>query len=201
MGLEAKCRGRWGGGEGEVKALLESHELILRGDIKRRIPISDLADVRVDGGDLRFSVASDKFVLDLGASQAQRWARKIATPPPSLAQKLGVSLASKVLVIGSIADVGLREALRGCQAAHEAEAQLSLAVVHSEMDLDVALESHGALVAGAPIWIVYQKGAKAQFGEVAVRRSMRAAGYRDNKVSAVSDELSATRYVALPPGR
>jgi hypothetical protein len=49
MGLEAKCSCCWPGGSGEVEALLELRELILRGDLKRSIQIAGLGDVRVDG--------------------------------------------------------------------------------------------------------------------------------------------------------
>jgi len=42
--------------------------------------------------------------------------------------------------------------------------------------------------------VVHGKGARSAFGETAVRRIMREAGYKDTKVSAVSDTLSATRY-------
>ncbi len=58
---------------------------------------------------------------------------------------------------------------------------------------------HETLSVGRPIWLVYSKGAKAAFGERAVREGMRSAGYKDTKVTAVSDTLNATRY-ALAPG-
>jgi hypothetical protein len=200
MGLEAKCQGRWRGGSGEIKALLETHELIIRGAFKGRFPIADLRDVRVDGRDLCFKVAGNQIALALGVDFAMRWAKKIATPPPSLAKKLGVGPSSKVLVIGLLDEPALREAVDGNTAARVDEAQLSLAIVKDEKMLDNALRAHQTLPSERPIWIVYQKGAHAVFGEGAVRQRMREAGYRDNKVSAVSDGLSAMRY-ARPSGK
>jgi hypothetical protein len=48
----------------------------------------------------------------------------------------------------------------------------------------------------APFWIVHGKGKAAAFGDNApVRALMRGRGFIDTKVSAVSDALSATRYV------
>ena len=73
-------------------------------------------------------------------------------------------------------------------------ARSSLAVVTSEAALSAAVEVHAALPAGAPIWIVYGKGRQAVLGEAAVRGYMRAHGYIDSKVSAVSETLSATRF-------
>ena len=182
MGLEAKCRCRWNGAPGEVKALLEAHELILRGEIKRRFPVADLSDLRTIGDELRFKNSAGEFALELGADQARRWAEKIATPPPLLAKKLGVAPTSKVMLIGAIHDVALQEALKDGIAAQKEEARLSLAVVHDEPTLIRALSVHESLAAGTPIWIVHKKGQKTSFGEGPIRRFMRGAGYLSTAV-------------------
>jgi hypothetical protein len=156
--------------------------------------IADMQDVRVQGDDLCFRIADDSLSLQLGADRAERWAMKIAAPPPSLARKLGVGPTSKALVIGEVEDAALAEALADSRAAGQEDARLSLAVVTDETTLERALRIHETLPHGTPIWIVHGKGPRAIFGEVAVRRFMREAGYRDNKVSGVSDALSATRY-------
>src|SRR5262249_58033487 len=147
-----------------------------------------------DRGDLCFRVGKEKVALELGAAVAERWAEKLAAPPRTLVQKLGIGPSSKALVIGAIEDAALRDAVAGCEAAGPEEAKLSLAVVAAAAALDHALKIHETLPTGAPIWIVYPKGSRAAFGEAAVRAIMRAAGYIDSKVSAVSDALSATRY-------
>jgi hypothetical protein len=197
MGLEANCRCRWNGVSGEVKALLEVHELILRGEIKRRFPLADLSDLRTIGDELHFKNTAGEFAVELGADRARRWAEKIAIPPPSLAKKLGVAPTSKIMLIGPIDDIALQEALKDGITAQKEEARLSLAVVHDEPTLIRALGVHQSLAAGAPIWIVHKKGQKTSFGEGQIRTFMRGAGYRDSKVSAVSDTLSATRYTRI----
>ena len=194
MGLEARCTCRLNEGSGEVRALLETRELILRGELKRKFPLASITQVRVDGDDLRFRVEKEKVALELGATVAERWAKKLAAPPRTLAQKLGIAPSSKALVIGAVKDAALRDAVAGSEAAGPDEAKLSLAVVADAAALDHALEFHETLPTGAPIWIIYAKGPRAAFGEAAVRAIMRAAGYIDSKVSAVSDALSATRY-------
>jgi hypothetical protein len=138
MGLEAKCAGRWRDGAGEVKALLETHELILRGDLKRRFPLATLADVRVEGEDLRFTGGGEDIALAIGAARAGRWAKKITTPPPSLASKLGIGPSSKALVIGQPNAPALQEALAGATAASGDEARLTLAVVGDAVALESA---------------------------------------------------------------
>jgi len=191
MGLEALCACRWTGGAGRVKALLETRELILRGDLKRTLPIASLADIRVEGDELHFRAGGESWALALGAAPAQRWAKKLTTPPPTLAHKLGIGPDAKARVIGPIEDAALLEALQGAVAAEGEAAGLSIAVVTDEVALSHVLQIHGT---HGPLWLVYAKGPKSRFGEAAVRSLMRAAGYIDVKVSAVSDALSATRY-------
>src|SRR6201991_1957066 len=48
MGREAICECTFNGTTAKVKALLETHELILRGDIHLRAPLDSLHHVRVE---------------------------------------------------------------------------------------------------------------------------------------------------------
>ncbi len=193
MGLEALCSCQWRGGAGEVKALLEAREMILRGDLRRTIPISAMTDVSVEDDTLLLHADGDSLSLTLGAVTAAKWAKKIATPPPSLAQKLGLGPA-RAMVIGDIADGALLEALEGHRAADPEQAGLSIAVVADADGLDTARRTHEASAISGPIWIAYRKGPRVAYGDSQVRAAMRAAGYTDNKVSAISDTLTATRY-------
>jgi hypothetical protein len=193
MGREAHCHARWSGGEGEVKALLEARDLILRGDRRAVWPIASLGEPRVVEDRLELTTPDGPLALSLGAMAAQSWARKIQAPPPTLAEKLGVGLANPVQVIGEFDDLALEAAVAGALAP-AGEARTSLAVVKSPADLDAALQAHATLPADAPIWIVNVKGAKSPFGENAVRAAMRAKGFMDNKTASVSDRLAATRY-------
>jgi hypothetical protein len=70
MGREARCGCRCGAETGEVKALLETEELILRGAVKRRIPIASITGIRVDAGGLHFTADSEAVVLELGSAEA-----------------------------------------------------------------------------------------------------------------------------------
>ncbi len=191
MGREALCTCRWGGERAEVKALLETNELIVRGELKRKVPLADLKSVRVDGDDLVFKVGRESVALTLGAKDALSWAKKIATPPPSLKDKLGLKGNAKALVIGSVKDLALAEALKGATTKAATKAMIVVAVVENEKDLAKALKSSPT---GTPIWIVHRKGKAASFVETPVRTAMRAKGFMDTKVSAVSADFSATRY-------
>ena len=94
MGKEATCHVQWGDESGEGKVLLESCELIVRGAgrlSRRSVPIASLTDLRLEGDRLLFRAGTEEVALTLGAAEAQSWAKKITTPPPTLAAKLGIS--------------------------------------------------------------------------------------------------------------
>lgn len=191
MGREAVCTCTWAGTSAEVKALLETHELILRGGIKKKLPIADLKSVHADGEDLCFKVGRESVSLTLGPKEAASWAKKIATPPPSLKDKLGLKGNDKAFVIGALKDAALSDALKGAITTSAAAAKVAVAAVENEKDLAKAIK---ACPKGTPVWIVHRKGKAAAFGETPVRTAMRARGFMDTKVSAVSADFSATRY-------
>jgi hypothetical protein len=194
MGREAVCACRVGHESGDVKALLESTELILRGAIKRRYEIRLLHAVAVIAGELRFEAGTEAVALVLGEAESQRWLKKINTPPPSLAEKLGISGTHKALLFGKLDDPALAEALRGAQTKTADAAALLIAVVHSEAELMAMVELHRKMSAKAA-WVIYPKGRAATISDSSIRQTLRALGYVDNKTSAVSDALTATRYV------
>jgi hypothetical protein len=89
MGREAVCTCDWAGTVAEVKALLETSELILRGEIRRRVPFSEIKGVRVQSDCLCFTVGGERVELVLGAVAAAKWAATIACAPGSKAWHYG----------------------------------------------------------------------------------------------------------------
>ena len=192
MGREARCACRCGAEAGEVKVLLETEEVILCGTMKRRIPIASITDIRVAGEALHSTAGVEAVVLELRGAEAGRWAAKLATPPPSLRQKLGVGPDCLAIVVGKIDGTPLAMALEGVCAEAQAAARVMVAVVEYEADLRAATAQ---LPPGMAIWVVYGKGRRAAFGENAVRAVMRGDGFIDTKIAAVSTDLSAMRYI------
>jgi hypothetical protein len=115
MGRELPCRASYGDREGQGKALLESTELIFRGEgkdpLKFRIAFSKLKKVVALGDRLLLDGPGIKAVLELGPKYAAAWAEKIKNPP-TLLDKLGVKPESKVAVIG-VADPEFKTTLNG----------------------------------------------------------------------------------------
>lgn len=188
MGREAIAYVEVGGEAGEVKVLLEACDLILRGAIRRRYAKTDIHDLQVVDGVLRFDSGAEAVALHLGsASAAVRWAEAIRKPLPTLREKL--DLKGNALVLGACDDPALVSALADARTDRSDAASVIVVQVAGPGDLEAALAVPGPL----PIWAVYPKGTSA-FGDAAIRTRLRAAGYRDTKSCAVSKNLTATRY-------
>ena len=180
-----------------VHALLESRELILRGKtLQRRFALADLGRLRLSAEDLCFSVAGESVSLRLGAVEAAKWLGRIQTPPPTLASKLGIGPGQPAAVFGPVDDdAELAAALIGARTSRPADAVVLVAAVFSLDELAQALQVHASMPCKA-VWMVHAKGGKAAaLGDGAIRDVLRARGYKDNKTSAVSTQLTATRYL------
>lgn len=193
MGREATVYAEVGSEAGEVRALLESTELILRGEIRRRFPKAAMEQVHVEGDILRFHATGEAVALHLGAKAAQSWAAAIVKPPPSLRAKLGLGDDARALLVGKIADEALAEATHELLVTDAAAARMMIAIIDGPDDLAEAQRIHASSPA-LPLWTIYPKGRGVSFGDTAIRTALREAGFRDTKSCAVSDILTATRY-------
>ncbi len=194
MGREALCRCQWGSESADAKVLLEGGELIVRGPIRRRTSVADLKDIAAKGDRLTFRVGNDAVVLTLGAAAAERWAAAIATPPPTLAKKLGIADGVRLHVVGKIDDDELRQALKGGIEAGGKSIQLIVARVNTHRELQLVFsDCVTELNAGIPLWIVYPKGPAQDLRESVVLEELRGHGMVDTKVAAVSTRLTAIR--------
>lgn len=193
MGREAVVQAEVGSEVAEVRALLESTELILRGKIRRRFPRAALENLRAADGALQFTCFGETVQLYLGSRAAESWLKAIATPPPNLRAKLGLGKGAKAKLIGVCDDAKLAEALDGILVEDVREASMLIARIDDPNDLAAARRIHTSCLA-APIWAIYPKGKGVAFGDGEIRAEMRAAGFRDTKSCAVSGWLTATRY-------
>jgi hypothetical protein len=195
MGREAVCTCDWAGTVAEVKALLETSELILRGDIRRRVTFAEIKNVKVQADCLCFTVGREAVQLVLGSAVAAKWAVILATPPASLARKLGITDKTVVRTIGEIEDEGLKSALAEAGRISAEDANLIVACVDTPASLHAALKQAGAALAkGVPIWMVYAKGPGHPLNEAAIRDFLRGNGLMDTKVASVSAKFTALRF-------
>lgn len=196
MGREAVCTCDWNGKKTSVKALLEPPELIMRGEMRRRLPYSKLKHVKADGEMLRFTFEGERVALSLGSAMATKWADALLKPPPTLAKKLGITSEITVWMIGPRDDSALESAVTEAKAVSRRSGDLIIARVDTPEDLHSALMRAGErLGAGVPIWFVYRKGPGHPLNENVVRATALATGIVDTKVAAVSTEFSGLRFV------
>jgi hypothetical protein len=112
---------------------------------------------------------------------------------PSLAEKLGVSAQTPAFLFGTVDDVALMDTVAGARVATPDMAAILITILLDPADLPHA----SALALANPdkhIWMVHQKGKRAAVGDTTVRSHMRGLGFIDSKSSAVSDQLTKTRY-------
>jgi hypothetical protein len=196
MGREAEGHAVWRGQSGAVRAYLEGDGIILRGEVRAKLPRAGLMAWRAEGEDLCLRSEGEPLVLTLGAKEAAAWVRALEKPVPSLAAKLGVSAAARAWVIGGPPPEEIAVAVAGATVPGPEGAALIVAVLTGPGDLEAALSAGQAH--GLRVWCVHGKGKGAALGDAAVRTAFRALGWMDIKSSAVSEGFSATLY--RPPG-
>ncbi len=207
MGKEAACRARFDGQSSRGKALLETSELIFRGDFRVAVPLREIRNVDAGASELTVTWGAKKLTLELGAD-ARKWAERIRNPPSRL-DKLGVKATSAVALIGGkrafagedlrafVAEVEARGArlLKGAPTGSETDLVVFL-VVEARADLAKIEALVAVLRAGGALWTLRRKRAGgAVVGEGDVRSAGRAAGLTDVKVAAFSEVRTADKFV------
>jgi hypothetical protein len=191
MGQEANCEVRFAGKESAGKALLETDDLIFRGDFRLSIPLKSIQSLEAADGVLRVTSPEGTADFKLGP-QAGKWADKIRNPR-SLADKLDVKPGMRVSLIG----VRDRLERRTSDITEGTAAQGSdLIFFGAEKDKDLAkLRSlQKALKPNGAIWVVYPKGQK-DITETGVIKAGRQAGMVDIKVARFSETHTALKFV------
>ncbi len=67
MGNELNCKVRYGKQESEGKALLETSEILFRGDFRLKIPFATIKSAKAVDGELRLQTKEGLAVFGLGA--------------------------------------------------------------------------------------------------------------------------------------
>ncbi len=98
MGNEVTCHVQFGKQQSEGKALLETSEILFRGEFRLKIPFSTIKSAKAVDGELRLQTAEGLAVFHLG-SAAEKWRDKILHPKSRI-EKLGVKAGTKVSLLG-----------------------------------------------------------------------------------------------------
>jgi hypothetical protein len=198
MGREATCTVRVGRKTATGKALLETSELIFRGDgLRLAIPFAEIRAVAVREGTLSVRGPDGEVRLELGA-EAAAWAGKIKRPPSRL-DKLGVKPGMKVSLVGGVEPAFIEELrARTEDVSHgrpRSGSDLLIYAVEAPADLERLAALKKSLQPAGALWVVRTKGPAAKVTESAVMAAGKAAGLVDTKVVAFSATHTAERLV------
>jgi hypothetical protein len=201
MGNEANCTVRFGKQESVGKALLETSELLFRGEFRLKIAFQSIQSVKAVAGELRVEFSEGKAVFAIGPL-AEKWAHKIQNPK-SVIEKLGMQRGEAV----SVAGVEDKEFLRqlselACRVRAKPDQDTARIFLGAEQKATLAkLKSlASSMNKDAAIWVVYPKGQK-HIRESDVLAAGRKAGLKDVKVVGFSATHTALKFVIPLSGR
>jgi hypothetical protein len=177
----------------EGEALLETAELIFRGE--RRVVVK-FADVRsIEASDGRLTINGD-LVLDLG-SDAAKWAEKIRNPK-SVIQKLGIKPGQQIALVNLDNDVFTADLKTvGANVTSGKPKKNSDAIFYgagSRSDLSRLAAMKELLAPNGALWIIRPKGVKT-ITEADTMAAGKAAGLVDVKVVKFSETHTAEKFV------
>jgi hypothetical protein len=195
MGREATCDAVINGRSMHGRALLETDELVFRGDQRLTIPYREMESVSAEQGRLTLAYAGGTAIFDL-AGEAETWAHRILNPK-TLIDKLGVRAGDKVVVlrlddddfVNRLRQRGARVLTRSSP---EVDAIFFGAVRRSDLGRLPTLKSY--LRPSGALWVVRPKGAAA-ISERDVLQGGKAAGLVDVKVVRFSDSQTAEKFM------
>jgi DUF3052 family protein len=196
MGAEAKCTATISGKKAVGKALLETDELIFRGeDVRLKIPYKSVSSIDAKDGVLHIAWLSGVASFELGAA-AVKWADRIRNPPTRI-DKLDVKPGQLVLFVG-IRDSTLREEIetRGAMVlARPLQPVDAIFVAANERgDLKRLATVQNFLKRDGAIWVIRPKGS-AHISENDVMAAGKDVGLVDVKVVRFSETHTAEKFV------
>lgn len=203
MGYETKCRARVDDGSGKVRdaestVLLETDELIVRGDARVRIRRSSITKISSRGGVLTVTAPPNVVALSLGDDAAAKWKKKLEEPPKRLIDKLDVKPDAKVWLLG-IDDEALATQLEE-RTPHVARGRsvsscdVVFVNVESEQDLDRISRALDATNDAGAIWVIHRKGPTG-VADTTIFARAKTLGLVYTKVARVSDTHTAEKLV------
>lgn len=197
MGNEATCKVRFGKQESEGKALLETSEVLFRGEFRLKIPFSTIKSAKAVDGELRLQTAEGVAVFHLGGLAAEKWREKILHPKSRI-EKLGVKPGAKVSLVGELDADFLREVGELTKSVTKgkvgSDSEHIFFAADSKQDFAALSRIAKSMQGAAALWIVYPKGQK-HITESDVLAAGRKCGLKDVKVVGFSATHTALKFV------
>lgn len=144
------------------RVLLETGEVIIRGEHARRIGFADMKKLAASRGTLRFEHRGDAIAIALGDA-AGVWLEAIRNPRTRI-QKLGVTAQTRVCVLGPAESDALAEiqAVTGEKPGRRLTKAIDIVLLFApEPDALAALATiEPALAPKGAVWVLWPKGRK-----------------------------------------
>lgn len=195
VGNEVLCKVRVGKEVSNGKALLETSEILFRGDFRLKIPFASIKAAKAVGGELRLQTANGLAVFELGPS-AQKWCEKILHPKTRV-EKIGLKPGARISLLGSF-DADFLDELKALAVVSRGKLAAGSDTIFfaagSLRELASVAEIAKSLKGAAALWIVYPKGQKA-ITENDVITAGRKVGLKDVKVVGFSPTHTALKFV------
>lgn len=203
MGYETKCPVRVSDASGVRKAdtatvLLETDELIVRGEARVRVPRSSIERVTSRAGVVTIASPTATVSLTLGADAAAKWEKKLGEAPKRLIDKLDVKPDATVWLY-DVSDTDLvaqvNERTRKATSGRSAkDCDVVFVQVNGAADLDRIERAASAIKPDGAVWVVHPKG-KSGVADTVIYGRANALGMTYTKVARVSDTLTAEKLV------
>ena len=196
VGAEAKCTATISGKKTSGKALLETDELVFRGeDLRLTIPYKSVSSIDAKDGVLHIAWLSGVTSFELGPS-AVKWADRIRNPPSRI-DKLDVKPGQFVLFVG-VRDATLRDEIetRGATVLARGTEPVDAIFIaaNQRADLERLVTVQKFLKRNGAIWVIRPK-ASPDISESDVMAAGKKAGLVDVKVARFSDTHTAEKFV------
>jgi hypothetical protein len=196
MGSELLCSVRTAGKTANGKALLETNQIIFRGEPRLKIPLASLKSVVARDGELHLKWTDGSAVFELG-EKAAKWADKILHPK-STAEKLGIKPGLTISMVAMGDDDFAKDLRKQAKAFSDAaplkNSDLIFFGTEKADGLARIKKLISSLASAGALWIVYPKG-RQEIRELQVLEAGRAAGVLDVKVVSFSATHTALKFV------
>jgi hypothetical protein len=196
MGKELNCSVRFGKQQSEGKALLETSEILFRGDFPLKIPFSTIKSAKAVDGELRLQTADGLAIFRLGAA-SEKWCDKILHPKSRI-EKLGVKPGAKVALLGVFDAEFLRELGSLTRTVSKGKAVSDsdwiFFAADSKENLAALRKISKSMQGATALWIVYPKRQN-YITENDVLAAGRKTGLKDVKVVGFSLTHTALKFV------
>jgi hypothetical protein len=196
MGAEIHCKAQFGKQKSEGKALLETSEILFRGDFRLKIPFASMKSVKAANGELRIETPDGLTIFYLGPA-AEKWLDKILHPKSRI-EKLGVKPNSSVCLLGDFESDFLKELSTHTNSVTKnkiaPDSEWIFFAAESKSELSSLSKLAKSMKGAAAFWVVYPKGQK-QITENDVLAAGRKSGLKDVKVVGLSPTHTALKFV------